>query len=988
MATFDLLDAVLPKDGWFCITGIKDEIAWQRLVETREEADDVARDYLDGERDVYFGCAKFETGQNRKADNAKYFKAVWLDIDCGPTKAKPNPKTGKIDGYIDQHTGLQELQRFCKTIGLPKPVLVNSGRGIHVYWLFTETIEKDEWWPIALRMKELCDIHNLIVDQAVFDAARVLRVPGTLNFKDDPPKPVEVLSAAEPIAVAELVKIIGVPVNAPKQYLPKRKGAPSALTMALMKNRTSSFKAIMMKSAEGEGCNQLLHCYQNQDSIDYNLWRSGLSIAAFCEDAHTAAHKLSNKYPGYDPSEVDEKLHNLQTTGGPHHCETFARWNPGGCEGCKHKGTITSPIMLGKQVAQAEVTEGNYAVEVEDEEGEATPVFIPEFPFPYFRGKTGGIYKNVIGEADPLLVYEHDLYVQKRMYDPDVGEIALIRLHLPHDGVKEFSMPAAALAGKDEPKKLLAAQGVLAHKGQMELIVSFIITCAKNMQITKKAEVMRTQFGWVDNDSKFIVGEREITVEGDYYSPPSSATKSLARYLIEFGELEKWKEVFNLYTRPGMEPNAFAALTGFGAPLFRFTNHKGAIINLVFRGSGSGKSTTLAVCNSIWGHPDALMSIPKDTVNAKMLKLGVMNHLPYTMDEITNMSAEEFSDMTYAMSQGRWKDRVKASTNELRLNTTFWNTISLCSSNAHFADKLGSLKSSPDGEMMRLMEYQISYTNTISVEEGKRLFDYQLRENYGLAGGIYARWLIANRDEAIRLLKATNAKIDKELRITQRERFWSAVVAANITGGLIAKSLGLHDYDMKKIYQWASQMIMMLRKENSTSLNNATAILGDYINRHVQHALVINGTADARTNLNAAPLQEPRGPLTIRYEPDTKKLFIQVSSFKDDCAKLQISFSEVLKELTLNGIFKGRSTRRLGTGMKIISVPTYVLEFDCSETDLFNIKDFVPVEQSDADREHQLPDQLESVPGGNVDIHSVPTAQTSVGDGAENHQTP
>ena len=52
MATFDLLDAVLPTEGWYCIIGIKDEIAWQRLVETREEADDVARDYLDGDRDV------------------------------------------------------------------------------------------------------------------------------------------------------------------------------------------------------------------------------------------------------------------------------------------------------------------------------------------------------------------------------------------------------------------------------------------------------------------------------------------------------------------------------------------------------------------------------------------------------------------------------------------------------------------------------------------------------------------------------------------------------------------------------------------------------------------------------------------------------------------------------------------------------------------------------------------------------------------------
>jgi hypothetical protein len=755
MTTFDLLNAVLPDEGWLCIVGIKDEVAWQRLVSTREEADELIRDYLDGDRDVYFGCAKFETDQNRKATNAKYFKSIWLDIDCGEAKAKPNPKTGKIDGYIDQTTGLSELRRFCSTVGLPKPIIVNSGRGIHAYWPLTQVIEKEEWWPLSLRLKELCGIHNLIVDPAVFDAARVLRVPDTLNFKDSPPSPVELISGAEAIDVAKLIEIIGVPTEK-KSFLPKRRGAPSALTQSLMKNRVSSFKKIMIRSADGDGCQQLLNVYQNQDTVDYNLWRSALSIAAFCEDSHSAAHRMSSKYPEYDPSEVDEKVYNLQTTGGPHHCETFERWNVGGCDGCPHKGKITSPIMLGKEVAKAEATDGGYEVEAAVEEGEpAKPVFIPEFPFPYFRGKGGGVYKTRGEEEDPLLVYEHDLYVLKRMYDPDAGEVAQIRLHLPHDGIKDFTIPASALAGKDEPKKMLASHGVLARGTQMDSIVDFLVRCAKEIQVTKKAEIMRTQFGWADSDSKFIIGDREITADGTYYSPPSTATKHLAPHVVECGTLEKWKEVFDLYNRPGLEPNAFAALTAFGAPLLKFTGQKGAIINLVFRGSGSGKSTTLAVCNSVWGHPDNLMAIPKDTVNAKMLKLGVMNHLPFTMDEITNMEAEEFSDMSYGMSQGRWKDRVKAATNELRANTTFWQTISLCSSNAHFSDKLSTLKASPDGEMMRLLEYQIKYTDAISVEEGKQMFDHQLRENYGVAGEIYARWLICNKEEAVLSVVAT-----------------------------------------------------------------------------------------------------------------------------------------------------------------------------------------------------------------------------------------
>ena len=57
---------------------------------------------------------------------------------------------------------------------------------------------------------------------------------------------------------------------------------------------------------------------------------------------------------------------------------------------------------------------------------------------------------------------------------------------------------------------------------------------------------MRLQFGWADKDSKFIVGDREITKDGVYHSPPSSITANLAQALTPKGTLAAWKEVFNL----------------------------------------------------------------------------------------------------------------------------------------------------------------------------------------------------------------------------------------------------------------------------------------------------------------------------------------------------------------------------------------------------------------------------------------------------------
>jgi hypothetical protein len=938
MADFDLLDAVLAPDGWYAVVGIKNKKTRQHLVETREEVNELVQDMLEEERDVYFGCAKYETGDNRTGDNAKYFKALWVDIDCGEDKAASG------EGYIDQATGLQELQRFCKTIGLPKPILINSGRGVHAYWALTEVIGRDRWQPMMDRLAELCKIHSLIADPKCFEPARILRVPNTLNFKDTPPSPVTVIatggSLSEP---AELRVTLGV---TEKKFAPRRQIQRSALTLSLMGNRISRFKTIMMKSAQGEGCKQLVHCFQNQDTISYNLWRSALSITAFCEEGASAAHKMSEKYPGYDPEEVEIKVQDLQRKGGPHFCETFEKENPDGCSGCIHKGKITTPIVLGKEIAQAEKNEqGLYEVEAEEEE-EVVSYKVPAFPYPYFRGKAGGIYMEK-SDDDPVLIYEHDLYVLKRMTDPEMGEMALMRLHLPRDGVKEFAIAASALTGKDEPKKFLGQNGVLARGQQMDNIVGFLLSCAKDIQLTRKAELMRTQFGWADSDSKFIIGDREITADGVYYSPPSSHTEGIAQHMVAKGTLDKWKEVFNMYARPGLEANAFAALTAFGSPLLKFTGLKGAIINVIFPHSGSGKSTALFMANSVYGHPTNLVAIPKDTMNARMHMLGVMNNLPFTMDEITNMKPEEFSDLTYAMSQGRGKNRQEAGANKLRKNNTTWQNITLSSGNASFYEKLGSLKNTPDGEMMRLVEYTIGYSDAIPMEEGKQMFDHQLLENYGHAGDIYAQWLVGHKEEAVQQLKEVQAKIDKELRLSQRERFWSGVVACNIMGGLIAKSLGLHNYDMKAIYKWACSMIRDIREDSTAPRDDPSSVIGDFINRHIRNTLVVDGEADARTKLLPAPIQEPYGELIIRYEPDTKKMYIVAKSFKDDCVERQINYKDTMKELQTKGIYQGSTTRRMTSGTKIKGTPVHVMQFDCSAPEFINVDEYVGVEKAD-----------------------------------------
>ena len=941
----DLLNAVQPASGWFAVVGIRsDGNVRQYFAETREEVDEIAERFIKQERNAFFGVAKYKTDNSRAKDNVQSLKAFWLDIDCGESKIVPNLKTGKPDGYINQTAGLVALRSFCKEANLPKPIIVNSGRGLHVYWPLTEEITRSQWESVAAQLRSVCVALELYVDPAVFEVARILRIPGTLNFKDNPPTPVEIISSAAPVELSDFCERLGVAV--PEDVPDKPKREVSAMAQALRDAEKSSFKKILTRSVDDKGCQQIRDCYENQDTISEPRWFDALSIAQFCADRDKFIHVMSKQHPEYNAEATETKANNAK---GPHTCAVFEQNNPGGCAGCPHLGNIKSPISLGREIRAA--TEADNTIVVEGPtEAETKTYIIPEYPEPFFRGANGGVWIKPEGdEGEAVNVYPHDLYGVKRLMEPGLGDVVVMRLHTYLDGVKEFIIPNIVVTDRSELRKVLSAQGVMSSDKKFNLIYAYVGVVVDSLQYQKKAELMRLQFGWADNDSKFIIGDREIGASGTFHSPPSTITKALAYHMAPAGTLENWKEIFALYGRPGLEPHAFAALTSFGAPLLKFLGQSGAIINVIHQSSGTGKTTILHMCNSVWGHPRNLCAVKEDTANAKIMHMGVNNNLPFTVDEMTNMLPAAFSELAYSMSQGRGKNRMKSSGNELRLNSTTWQTISLCSSNASFYEKLAALKNTPEGEMMRLLEYKIDYSDAIDTELAKRMFDHELMQNYGHAGDIYAKYLVNNLEEVKLAVLSIQAKIDRELKLTQKERFWSAVIAANIAGGMVAKKLGLIDWDMKQIYQWVTTMVSSMRYDIKPPSDDAVVVIGDFINRHMQNILVVNDNIDRRSQKAALPLIEPRGELIIRYEPDTKRMFISAAVFKKDCVENQISYKETLRKLEDQGIYRKSDNKRLSKGMKFVAPGVHAIELDCSGSAFIDLSSLAPPELRDVD---------------------------------------
>ena len=81
------LSSVLAEEGLYCVVGLKKGAPRQTFVETIEEIDGVVEGLIAQGYDAYFGCAKYlHATEGRTAQNAKWFKAFWLDMDCGEGK--------------------------------------------------------------------------------------------------------------------------------------------------------------------------------------------------------------------------------------------------------------------------------------------------------------------------------------------------------------------------------------------------------------------------------------------------------------------------------------------------------------------------------------------------------------------------------------------------------------------------------------------------------------------------------------------------------------------------------------------------------------------------------------------------------------------------------------------------------------------------------------------------------------------------------------
>jgi hypothetical protein len=136
----------------------------------------LAKEHYGEERDVYFGISPRERMKAEK-EHIHYMVALWADLDIGQEGHEEKQK------FFE---GPQEAAKAIRSFPRAPSIIVESGRGAHLYWLLKQVTEVSDPERIEKALRNINQYLNCDSDVSL---ETVLRLPETVNTKI-PGKPV------------------------------------------------------------------------------------------------------------------------------------------------------------------------------------------------------------------------------------------------------------------------------------------------------------------------------------------------------------------------------------------------------------------------------------------------------------------------------------------------------------------------------------------------------------------------------------------------------------------------------------------------------------------------------------------------------------------------------------------------------------------------------------------------------------------------------
>lgn len=835
---------------------------------------------------VFFAVGAYAS--DRKHPTNK--RALFLDLDAKSFGSKAG--------------ALQGLSAWLRTTGVVAPsIYVDSGRGIHVYWCLDRDINLDAWRAIAGKLKERCVSAGFNADPTVTaDAARILRVPGTLNHKESPPIPCRVLKdTGTSYDPAVLLRSLIPVVSSAASLLSGSVGADDLGSAP----SSASYPAVPYYGAEiARKCGVMGEAVATggKDHTE-PAWRHLLSLLTFCEDGKELIHPISKGHAGYTEASTEAKyaqVLKLKEDGKlkPILCSTFETYKASICAQCAFKGNIKTPMVLGKlettQFLPYNYRAGDYSIDKLIKKGDAeTPdVWVQAFPYR-------------ISEVE---VFNHG-HTRQIQFTASSKTI-----------VKRVDIESGLLVSQgDGLPQSLSNQGLWLQGTQVSEFKIIMTSWLRRMQDVKSEVVLEMKgLGWGKRNDKdvFSAGGKVFAADGktwEFYHQDQSLIKTYTPK----GDPNVWKSVAQALASDPRQAAVTTLLTSFAAPLVSFAGVKGLTFSLYSADSGTGKSSILRCAQSVWGQPTAGMAMVNDTQLSVINRLGFLNTIPAYWDELrSGDTLKNFVQMIFTLGQGREKSRLTSTIKQQGSGT--WDTLVTVASNEMIADHIDTYIKNSDSGRLRLFEVSLPPLRSPDPSIGSAIAS--LEKNYGHASLEWGAYLAKNRELVSGSVTQLTQQIRESVAGGSNERFWIAFVAVILAAAEHVTAAGILTIDIPKLKQWLLSEYM---KQQGGVKNNyvapedaATQSISGFVDAHRDALLVVDKMYPAKglmRNIMMPANQLPRGEIVVMKSTDDKIVRIDRQAWRSWVVEaMKHSPSALMTHLTKLGVKASKAALSAG----------------------------------------------------------------------------
>lgn len=544
-------------------------------------------------RAMYHACASYgedrwppkwegdSSSIKRNAGNVLFLRSLWADIDI----------KDKEGCHRSTEAAMTALEALIAKLGLPRPWIVSSGKGLHVYFRLDRDLPPAEWRLLAIAFKAACEDVGLLIDpQRATDVASVLRPPGSIWRKEEPYRTVKTIEYADTeTSIEQLTEALA----------PWMENATAELG-AMPKHLRDTFGEASNDLSGGgdfppadanliaDRCQQIGAFRDAGGDVEEPIWYAALGLLKHCVDGETVCQEWSKGCAEFDPAETEAKT--AQWKVGPTTCAEFKKLNATGCEGCQFAGKLKSPISLGR---------------------EELPLSIPADDARTFwiRGN-----KFVVDSRGVLLEKKTDEGETKQfLVSSEINVLAKAR----NAGGRDWSRlvevvdqegrrhrlvaPMSSMAttqGIASVRAQLAGAGALLSNNQRDAdsLRLYITECPTNA-------TFRTvnQAGWAETDEGkrvYVLADGSV-IRSTGCSADVLLTRDPVTYPLARGTVEAWRDGVSAMAR-GNSRLQFAISLALAGPMLRLVN-AAPIGAELFGKSSTGKTTSLRAANSVCG---------------------------------------------------------------------------------------------------------------------------------------------------------------------------------------------------------------------------------------------------------------------------------------------------------------------------------------------------------------------------------------------------